>query len=167
MIPEIMKNFNLFIDGRGFAGKVLEVTPPKLTIKTEEFQAGGMDVPVDIDMGMEKLSCDFTLAEYNSDVLKLWGVSDGNAVKLTLRGAIQDDAGQVKPVTITLQGLFKELDLGTWKPGEKTEKKCTASCRYYKLAMDGETIYEIDAVNMVRIVGGQDQMAEIRSAIGV
>ena len=38
MIPEILKNFNLFIDGRGHAGKVLEVTPPKLTIKTEEFQ---------------------------------------------------------------------------------------------------------------------------------
>ena len=26
MIPEILKTFNLFVDGRGYAGKVLEVT---------------------------------------------------------------------------------------------------------------------------------------------
>ncbi len=167
MIPEILKSFNLFVDGRGYAGKVLEVTLPKLTIKTEEFQAGGMDVPVDIDMGMEKLSCEFTLAEYNADVLKLWGLADGNAVKLSLRGALQNDAGEVKPIVVTLQGMLKELDLGTWKPGEKSEKKCSISCRYYKLVLDGETIYEIDAINMVRVIGGTDQLVEIRNAIGI
>lgn len=41
MIPKILKNFNLFVDGRGYAGKAEEVTPPKLSLKTQEF--GGMD----------------------------------------------------------------------------------------------------------------------------
>ena len=38
MLPRILKNFNLFVDGRGYAGRVDEITLPKLTIKTEEFQ---------------------------------------------------------------------------------------------------------------------------------
>lgn len=35
MLPKILKNFNVFVDGRGYAGKIDEVTLPKLTIKTE------------------------------------------------------------------------------------------------------------------------------------
>jgi P2 family phage contractile tail tube protein len=70
MIPKILKNFNLFIDGRGYVGKVEEVNPPKLNIKTEEFRAGGMDSPVMVDMGVEKLEGSFTLLEYDKDVLK-------------------------------------------------------------------------------------------------
>ena len=44
-VIRLLKNINLFIDGRGYAGKVDEFDPPKLTIKTEEFRAGGMDAP--------------------------------------------------------------------------------------------------------------------------
>jgi P2 family phage contractile tail tube protein len=36
-----------------------------------------------------------------------------------------------------------------------------------KLAIDGEELIEIDAINLVRKVGGVDQMARIRQAIGV
>lgn len=49
MTAKVLKNFSLFVDGRGYAGKAEEVTPPKLTIKTEEFRGGGMDAPIDID----------------------------------------------------------------------------------------------------------------------
>ncbi len=55
MLPKILRNFNVFVDGRGYAGKIEEITLPKLTIKTEEYRAGGMDIPISIDMGMEKL----------------------------------------------------------------------------------------------------------------
>jgi len=51
MLPKILKNFNVFVDGRGYAGKIDEITLPKLTIKTEEYRAGGM--------GMEKLEADY------------------------------------------------------------------------------------------------------------
>ena len=39
MLPKILKNFNVFVDGRGYAGKIDEITLPKLTIKTEEYRA--------------------------------------------------------------------------------------------------------------------------------
>ena len=45
MIPQILTNLNLYVDGRGFAGRVTEIQLPKLKRKTEEHRAGGMDGP--------------------------------------------------------------------------------------------------------------------------
>ena len=70
-MTKILKNFNLFVDGRGYAGRAEEVTPPKLTIKTEELRAGGMDAPISIDLGMEKLECGFSLVEYDPNLMQL------------------------------------------------------------------------------------------------
>lgn len=69
--PRILKNLNLFVDGRGHAGHVDEVTLPKLTIKTEEHRAGGMDLPVELDMGMEKLEASIVLSDTNPDIFRL------------------------------------------------------------------------------------------------
>ena len=49
--PRVLKGFNLFVDGRGYAGKVEELELPKLTIKTEEFRSGGMVAPVELGRG--------------------------------------------------------------------------------------------------------------------
>ena len=55
MIPQTLTNMNLFVDGRSLAGRVNELTLPKLRRKTEENRAGGMDAPVKQAMGMEAL----------------------------------------------------------------------------------------------------------------
>ena len=39
-LPRVLKNMNLFVDGRGYAGRVDEIQLPKLTLKTEEHRAG-------------------------------------------------------------------------------------------------------------------------------
>lgn len=166
MIPKILKNFNVTVDGRGYAGRIDECVLPTLTIQTEEHRAGGMDAPVDIDLGMEKLEAELTFAEYDHELFRLFGLVDGNAVSVTLRGAIQS-SGEAEPVVINLRGSFKELDAGTWKAGDKATLKCMITARYYKLNINGDDIIEIDAENMVRVINGVDQLASVRSAIGV
>jgi P2 family phage contractile tail tube protein len=163
---KILKNFTLNVDGRGFAGKAEEVSPPKLTIKTEEIRAGGMDAPASVDLGMEKLECSFTLVEYDPDVLKLWGLVSGNAVAITLRGALVDDT-TTTPMVITLRGMFTEIDMGKFKAGDKSTMQCNIAARYYKLEIAGAPVIEIDVDNMTRIIDGKDQLAEIRNAIGL
>ena len=166
MIPKILKNFNLFIDGRGYAGKCEEVNPPKLSIKTEEFRAGGMDAPISIDMGMEKLEASFTLCEYDQEVLKQFGLIDGKSVQVTLKGALQND-NTVSKIAIKLRGMYNEMDMGKFSAGEKGTLACTMNCRYYCLEIDDEQLIEIDIDNMTRIIGGVDKMLEIRDAIGI
>lgn len=165
-MPKILKNFNLFVDGRGYAGRAEEVSPPKLTIKTEEFRAGGMDVPAVIDMGMEKLEASFNLVEYDPEILKQFGLVSGNAVQLTLRGALVDDT-TTTPMVISLRGMFTEMDMGKFKAGDKATMQCSVACRYYSLEIDGQTLVEIDVDNMVRSIDGEDKLADIRSALGI
>lgn len=166
MIPKILKNFNLFIDGRGYVGKVSEINLPKLNIKTEEFRAGGMDAPALVDMGIEKIEGSFSLLEYDKDVLKQFGLVAGNAVQVTLRGAIQDDT-TVSAIIIKLRGMYTEMDMGKFAAGEKGELQCTIACRYYCLEIDGEQLIEIDIDNMTRKIGGQDKMIDVRKALGI
>ncbi|MBU6141280.1 MAG: phage major tail tube protein [Proteobacteria bacterium] len=166
MIPKILKNFNLFIDGRGYVGKVEEVNPPKLNIKTEEFRAGGMDSPAMIDMGIEKLEGSFTLLEFDKNVLKQFGLIAGNVVSVTLRGALQDETS-VSPIIIKLRGMYTEIDMGKLSAGEKGTLQCTIACRYYSLEIDGEQLIEIDIDNMTRKIGGQDKMVDVRKALGI
>lgn len=169
MIPKILKNFNLFIDSVSHAGKVDEIVLPKLTLKLEEHRAGGMDTPIQLDMGMEKLECDFTLSEYDKPVINQFGLykaTDAAQRKLQFKGGLTaEDA--VSPVVVDITGAWKEVDFGTWKAGDKTPLKVSVAVRYYKLTIDGEPLVEVDAVNMTRLIGGVDQLEALRGAIGL
>lgn len=164
---DVRKNFNLFVDGRGYAGQVDEFNAPKLTLQTEEFRAGGMDVPIDVTMGMEKLVADFSLKAYDRNVLALFGVVEGSNVPLSVREALESFDGTVTPVVHTMRGKITELDPGTSKPGELPMLKATLTLTYYKMQHGDTVVHEIDAENMVRIINGIDTLAGIRAALGI
>jgi len=167
MLNDILKNLNLFADGRGYAGNVEELNPPKLTMKTEEFRNGGMDAPVEVEMGMDKLEASFSLTKYDADVLKIFGLAPGNTKPLTFRGSLSGEDGVEKPVIIQMTGMLKEMDPGSWKPGDKANLKVTVAVRYYKHTINGEVVHEIDVPNMIRIVNGVDQLAVTRKNLGM
>jgi P2 family phage contractile tail tube protein len=167
-IPSVLKAYSLFVDGRGYAGKA-DVELPELGIVTEEYAAGGMSGKVKLDMGLvEALDAKFTLYEYAPEILSLWGLVDGARVPLVFRGAsLADDGADAVPIKVTMRGQMHVLSAGSWEAGAKTQMECTVNCRSYKLEVAGETVIEIDAERMVRIVGGVDQMAALRGAIGL
>ena len=167
MIVDVLRNVNLFVDGRGYAGSAEEVNLPKLTVAMEEHRGGGMDAPVELDMGLEKLECDWSSSAVDADMLGRWGLSAGSQVPVTFRGALESEDGGVKAVQAQVRGQIKEIDWGTWKPGEKAPLKCMMAVRYYKLTIDGTDVHEIDVPNMKRIINGTDRLAEQRAAIGI
>ncbi|QTI81502.1 phage major tail tube protein (plasmid) [Roseomonas marmotae] len=164
---DVRKNINLFVDGRGYAGQIEEFNPPKLTLQTEEFRAGGMDAPIELTMGMEKLECDFSLVSYDRDVLSLFGVAEGAQVPFVAREALESFDGTVTPVVHTMRGKIREIDPGTSKAGDKPSLKVTVALTYYKLEHGGKVVHEIDVENMVRTINGTDALAAIRGAIGL
>lgn len=167
-LPRKLKNFILFNDGVAYLGEVPEVTLPKLTRKTEDYRGGGMNGPIKEDLGMEGLELAWTAAGYLRDLLGQWGAAKVDAVLLRFAGALQDSStGTVSALEVVVRGRHTEIDPGTAKAGELTEIKVTSALSYYKLSIDGQTIIEIDLVNMVEIVNGTDLMSEIRAAIGL
>ncbi|MCP3941532.1 MAG: phage major tail tube protein, partial [Desulfobacteraceae bacterium] len=164
MLPKRLKSMTAFVDGIGYAGRVEEIGPPKLALKMEEYRAAGMDAPVELDMGMEKMECSITFTEYDDQLFTMFGLVDGNAVSLTVRGTRQDDTS-TDGIIMTMRGTYKELDPGTWKPGDKGTLKAVISCRYYKLTIADKELVEIDIENMIRKINGKDQLAEERKAL--
>lgn len=165
-MPKVLKNFTAYVDGVGYAGRVTELEPPKIKLKTEEHRAGGMDTPVEIDLGTEKLEATATFAEYNEEMFALLGLVAGSEVGVTFRGA-KGDGDSARAIIMEMRGRIAEADPGTWKPADKATHKLRFPLVYYKLTIDGKECLEIDILNMVRKVGGKDQLAAMRTALGV
>ena len=167
MIPQLLSNTNLFIDGVSFAGDVPSLTLPKMTVKTEGHRGGGMAGEIEMDMGLEKMEASWTTTGVRREALKFFGLSDQTSCNAVFRGSFRGRKGDITPVIATLRGMLKEVDMGDWKPGDKAELKHAMAVHYYKLEIDNRVMYEIDMVNCVRVIDGVDQLADERNAIGL
>jgi phage tail tube protein FII len=108
----------------------------------------------------------FSLIEYDPDVLTKFGVVSGNSVAISLRGALVDDASTASMI-IQVRGMFREIDMGKFKAGDKAIMNCAVACRYYSVEIDGKKLIEIDIDNMTRVINGEDKLSEIRAALGI
>lgn len=167
-LPRKLKQMNLFVDGNSYHGQATEITVPKLAIKAEAYRAGGMLGEVDIDLGLEKLEIEHKYGGIMPEIFRQFGEVKIDGVLLRFAGSYQrDDTGDIEPVEVVVRGRHAEIDPGNAKMGDDTEHTVKSSLTYYKLTVNGEDIIEIDMVNMVYIVNGNDRMAEHRAAIGL
>lgn len=164
---DILKNFQLFVDGRGYAGEVPEFTPPQLVRQTERFRAGGMDASVPVDMGQEDMETTFSTPTMHAEVQQLWGMNAGQNVPLVLRGALVSQDETVKPVVYTMRGKIRVVNEGTVTAGGMPSITYTYDPTYFKKEIDGQTVTEIDVENMICVVNGVDQLEQRRAAIGL
>lgn len=164
---DILKHFQLFVDGVGFAGNADEVQLPSLSIVEEEFRAGGMDAPIGIDMGMEKLEASFTLPKFSKEVLGQFGLAEGSDTQLTVRASLESIDGTKTPVVVSMRGKIKSAEPSSFQAGQKASWAFTVSLRYYRYDQGGSIIHEIDVLNMKRVINGVDQLAQHRTNIGL
>ena len=158
-LPKKLKALNLFNNGESYLGQVVEVKLPTLSRKMEEYRGGGMNGPVDIDFGQEKIELEWKCGGMMRSVLNQYGAISHSAVQLRFAGAYQrDDSGAVDAVEFVVRGRHKEIDPGTGKSGDDTEFAVKTSASYYKLMINGSTVIEI--------VNGVDLLAPHRRAIG-
>lgn len=167
-LPSKLKGFNLFHNGENFAGKIAEVTLPKLTRKMEDYQGGGMSGPVKVDFGQEGIQMEWTGGGFLKPVLQQYGALKHDAVLLRFAGGYQaEDSERYDAIEVVVRGRHMEIDPGTAKAKEDTAFKVTTVASYYKLSVNGETIIEIDFVNMIENMNGTDLMQALRTAIGL
>ncbi|NSX15613.1 phage major tail tube protein [Cupriavidus taiwanensis] len=167
-MPRKLKNFNVFADGVSHVGECEEITLPKLTRKLEEYRAGGMNGPIDLDFGNEKLELETTYGSIMREILKQYGVTRSSAAMVRFAGAYQrDDTGDMDAVEVVVRGRHTELDFGTGKVGDSSQFKVKSSLAYYKLTINGEVWVEIDHENFIEVVFGVDRLAEQRRAMGL
>lgn len=168
MLPHKLKAFVLYVDGIGYAGECEECTLPKLTRKMEEYRSGGMDAPVEIDLGMDKLSMELTLGESVPALTGQFGAVTIDGTKIRLMGSTEtDDTNNIVPVEVVAHGRFTEIDMGNWKPGDSSTAKYTCSISYFKYVANNKDIVEIDVPKLVLKSNGVDVYAKRRQAVGL
>jgi len=167
MIPQVLTNMNMFVDGRSFHNKVKELVLPVLKRKLETNRMGGMDAEIDMPIGLEKLECNFTIKGFSPELLRFFGLASDLPFSGNFRGAFKDEDGTVHAVIVTARGLLSEVDMGTWTPGDGAQKKFSLALRAYKLEYDGRVLIDIDVTAPRRVINGVDELAAERAAIGL
>lgn len=169
-LPRKLKYLNLFIDGNNWQGIVETFTLPKLARKLENYRGGGMNGSVGVDLGMDDgaLDVEWTIGGMESLVFRQMGMAKIDGVALRYAGSIQrDDTAEIQAVEVIIRGRHKELDSGEHKQGDNSTTKISTAVTYFKLTIAGEEICEIDLVNMIEVIDGEDRLEEHRQAIGL
>lgn len=163
-LPKVIRNFNAFVDGISYFGKATTAKLPQPKIQTEAHRGAGMDGPVGLDMGVEGMTSELTFAEWDPVIVKKIGTQQ----RIVLRPAAQAD-GDVEATAIiaTIGGLVTTTESGDLNPGQNATLRMEIDVRSYKLEIGGETVIDIDMVNAKRVIGGVDQLAAIRKAMGI
>ena len=70
------------------------------------------------------------------------------------------------PVKAEMRGFFREWDSGNVKKGENAEAEATLSVIYFRLEVDGNEIVEVDTINNIYKVEGEDVLQNYKQNIG-
>ncbi|CAN7594728.1 phage major tail tube protein [Variovorax paradoxus] len=167
-MPKKLKNFALFGDGESWIGEIPSVTLPTITKKMEEYRAGGMHGPIEIDLGHEKLELKIKAGGLKLALISMLGSQTVGANVFRFAGAYQDDAtAEVSAAEVIVRGRLKEWNPNDAKTGDDNDHDFTVAVSYYKLTVDGADVLEIDIPGMVFKTGGTDMYSAIRMAIGL
>lgn len=162
--PRKIKNFNAFVDGFGYFGRCTEAKLPDLELATSDYRGGGMDAPVKVDMGQETMQAELTFAEWSPELLRQWG----RRSRFVLRGGAQGEEDfEADSIVVTLGGRVTKQGQGDFKAGDDVHLTLTIAPDYYRLEHNGDVMVEIDVEAGKRIVGGEDQLASMRLAMGL
>jgi len=162
--PRTIRNYNAFLDGISYFGKTSKAKLPALKIKTAAFRGAGMDAEVAQDQGMEAFQAELTFKEFLPEVIKKFGRKE----RLVLRPAAQgEDDFTADAWVFTLGGRLTTNEFDDLDPGNQSDMKIMMDVDYYRIEKNGEELVLIDVENGKRVIGGFDQLADIRAAMGV
>ena len=162
-----LKDFTAQVNDIGYRGALDRFMPPKIIPLLEEHRASGMDTPIDLDMGIEKLTTELRFRGFYASLLDGVGLKDLDGVKIEVKGALEDAVdGTVEGVILNMTGKITNYDPGDWIIGtENSTVTLTLTLNYLRIIVGGVTKHEIDVLNSKRIVNGVDQRAEINSVL--
>ncbi|WP_234262247.1 phage major tail tube protein [Klebsiella aerogenes] len=159
----------LYVQNNVRVAGVLSFTPPALTNTVGTRRTTWMDAPVSVDTGMEAMQVDFKV-NADKDVLGLFGFAEQRRVRAyihrTFKGLNEND---LRLYVDEVEGLISNItpDEHGADGQESVGYAITMNVNYYKQTIDDDVFYEIDPVNMIRIIAGVDTLEKERKLLGL
>jgi len=162
-------NANVYIDGNSFLGRAEEINLPQIKHALAEHKALGMVGKAEFFSGIDKLECKIKWASLYSEVMKK-AATPFKSVQLQARASLETYTGQGRtaevPVAVYLTGVFKDFPLGNFKQHDNAEFETNLAVYYAKMEIEGQVIFEIDILENIYKVDGEDVLAQYRTNIG-
>lgn len=162
---------NLYIDGtNSMLGRLSEIKLPDRVANTEEHKALGMVGTLELPTGLAAMVMTFKWNGFYADVKKFSGNPfKGRRFQLRANHETFGEGGRIAevPLVVTVGGTFKKAGASTFKPMEAGETDDEVAVSYIKAELDGDELYEIDVLNNIWRVGGEDVLETMRQNLGV
>ena len=164
MLPKIIKDAILSVEGQGYAGIIDNVEWPKVARKAEEYRAGGMLGPAMLALGQDAMALALQASEQTSEMIAAYGACGLAGVKFRINASAESEMNcDGHGIEAVMTGRMKEIDFGSSKPGELQKTKYTVSLATFKYSIDGRTLFDIDFPNNIYIVNGRDLLEKRRA----
>lgn len=166
MIPEVLKDFNVYEDGTKLIGVSGQVTLPPLEAMTETISGAGIagEYETTVQGFFGPMSIEIPFEMLSVSVAKLYAKDN---VSLTLRGSVQMrdlSTGTVKEekVRVVVDGMPTGFNPGQFAKTKKSSASVTVQILRFILEIGGEEVIVIDKPNGEYRVFGVDKNAATR-----
>lgn len=164
-----MTNANVYVDGQSQLGKVEEINLPDITFMMSEHKALGMIGKFELFSGVDKMELTLKWNAFYRDVLAKFA-DPRKALKLQVRSSLEtynSEGLQVEvPCVAYLTGYPKNFPAGNFKQHDNVESSSKMTLTAYKLEINGQAVFEFDAMSNTYSVNGEDIFQNYRSNIG-
>jgi P2 family phage contractile tail tube protein len=161
---------NVYVNNSSKHGQASEVTCPDVQAVMTDYASLGMIGSAEFFNGVDKMEATIKWT-YPDNEAKIALANFMKPVDIMVRSSkAQYVSGGISgeiPVVIYLRGYSTKHPGGGFTPKTDVELESTLSVLYYKEEVDGEEILEIDVLNNIYKVNGEDLLAERRQNLGI
>ena len=171
MIPEVINNFNAYIgeNGEKLIGLSGQVTLASLKYMTAEISGAGVGGTYSVSVGgqLQDITQEIPVQMLTPQSARMMNVK--KRCRITLRGAMQiydRETGERDYVQTryTVEGSVLSLNQGSFQLGNPMGTTFEISATYVSLVVGDDTLIEVDKLNQIYVVDGEDIMREIRES---
>ena len=169
-LPTKINAYNVYLDGIKLIGLSDEITLPDFEALTETLSGAGIlgeiDEPLLGHFGASEIEIPFRTI--NNDMFKLANMQ--TAISLTLRMSTQTiNESNMKPdfmpSRIVIKGKNKAITGGKVKQGNGTASSIKVELLYILIEVDKKAKFELDKLNFVYKVNGEDLLKKVRAQV--
>lgn len=170
MVTRKMNNAHVLVDGVKTIGTVSGVTMPEIVAAMQEHGVLGQNAKIELPTGIDPM--EFTL-QFNS-IYPEWAgrmadIYQARSFQVRSSQEVYEGGSRTAelPFVLFIKGAPKQQSLGEFAQGSFENNEVTINVSYVKLVINRQEVLEIDALNNIYKVNGQDRLAAYRANLGV
>ncbi|CDE43855.1 phage tail tube protein FII [Clostridium sp. CAG:411] len=170
--PSVINQFKVYDseESAEIVGTTGEITLPTIESKTSTINGAGIlgDIEESVVGQFNSIKMDIPFRVISTDIFKLMKTNKPTGV--VLRGGVQGfdtetSQATFKQMKVSVKGKVSSINPGKVKSGEQMDCSISLELTYIKIVYDDVVGLELDKLNNVYIVDGEDMLAEIKNLI--